>query len=99
MAKPRSHSRTSTRSTDGAFTDAELESFLAGDWVTCRSSCVREARWLADGEALEALYDGGVVYRYAGVGESVAREFAAAASKRGFIHDRLDPIGNYVRVS
>src|SRR5262245_50375178 len=72
---------------DGGFTHAELTDFLTGEWVSCRSSNVSAARWVAD--ALTLQFDDGSVYEYRPVDRDLAESFAHAPSKGGWRHDHF----------
>ena len=85
------------RSTDGAFSDEEMFTFLNGAWTKCRSTCVAEARYVEEENVLEVEFKpSGTVAQYPSITLEAAESFGNAPSKRGWIWDEIDRQGGDV---
>lgn len=93
MTRSRRGSYGQNRSSGGAFTNEERADFFLGLWVTCRSTCVDQARWISEEGQLEVVFKpSGTPCRYPMSG-AMAEAFAAAPSKRGWIWDHIQTTG------
>ena len=72
-----------------AFTDEQEALFLLGERVPVASGNVAAARYDPDARELVVEFHGGGTYRYSGVEEWLARDFARAPSKGRWAHDNL----------
>lgn len=80
-----------------AFSREETRRFLAGDWVECTSSNVREAKYAAAEEVLYLGFgrpgDPVSYYGYPNVWPELAELFALATSKGKWVHQYLKQTG------
>lgn len=87
---------TPNRHTDAAFSEEEASKFLAGEWVSCRSSHWIATKYLEDKRELHVEFKGGTKGYYQNVSLDEAKQFAEAPSKGGAQWDKLIPTKSWV---